>query len=85
MTRDEFGQAVQALLTDDQRRQIRDLHDQVDEAWLDGCAAANESADCCVDTIVGELWLEKVRHVEGCRCLVRDGAVLNVDLRCEIP
>ena len=25
------------------------------------------------------------RHVEGCRCLVRDGAVLNVDLRCEIP
>lgn len=24
-------------------------------------------------------------HVEGCGCLERDGAVLNVDLRCDIP
>lgn len=26
-----------------------------------------------------------VRHVEGCHCRVSDGAVLNVDLRCDIP
>jgi hypothetical protein len=24
-------------------------------------------------------------HVADCRCLVSDGAVLNVDLRCEVP
>ncbi|WP_433730789.1 hypothetical protein ACQP2Y_21020 [Actinoplanes sp. CA-051413] len=24
-------------------------------------------------------------HVEGCGCLETDGAVLNVDLRCDIP
>lgn len=24
-------------------------------------------------------------HVEDCQCLVSDGAVLNVDLRCDIP
>ena len=24
-------------------------------------------------------------HVEGCTCLVSDGAVLNVDSRCNIP
>lgn len=24
-------------------------------------------------------------HVIGCQCLVMDGAVLNVDLRCDIP
>jgi len=58
MTRDEFGKAVQALLTEDQRRQILDLHNQVHEAWLDGCAAANEGANCCVDEIVGEIWKE---------------------------
>jgi hypothetical protein len=26
-----------------------------------------------------------VRHVDGCACLESDGAVLNVDLRCDIP
>jgi hypothetical protein len=86
MTRDEFGRAVQALLTEEQRRQIRDLHDRVAEAWSDAYAAHHEGADCCVDALVGEPRAE-IRvgyHVEDCRCLVRDGAVLNVDLRCEI-
>lgn len=51
MTRQEFGVAVAQLLTEEQRRKIRELHDQVEAAWLDGCAAANESANCCVDEI----------------------------------
>lgn len=52
MTRDELGAAVLAILTDEQRAEIKRLHDQVEEAWLDGCAARHESAACCVDAIV---------------------------------
>lgn len=52
ITRHEFGARVARLLTDEQRRMIRELHDQVEEGWLNGCAAANEGANCCVDEIV---------------------------------
>ncbi|MET0417275.1 MAG: hypothetical protein ABW022_14785 [Actinoplanes sp.] len=54
MTRAEFAEAVRGLLIDGQRRQIRDLHDQVEEDWSDGCAAANEGAECCVDVLIGQ-------------------------------
>ena len=53
MTRTDFAEAVRGLLTDDQRQQIRDLHDQVQEAWEFGCSAHNEGDDCCVDVLVG--------------------------------
>jgi hypothetical protein len=46
------------LLTPEQRTQIGHLHDQVEEAWLDGCAAHHESADCCVDALAGVRRLE---------------------------
>lgn len=52
MTREEFGAAVAAILTPEQRGQIQQWHDEVHEGWLDGCAAANEGANCCVDEIV---------------------------------
>lgn len=86
MTRTEFAEAVRHLLTDGQRAEIMRLHDQVEEAWDDGCAAHHEGADCCVDAMVGveRAEIRAVRHVEGCQCLVQDGAVLNVDLRCEV-
>lgn len=53
MTREEFGQAVAALLTDDQRLEIARLHAGMGGAWLDGCAAHAESAACCVDALTG--------------------------------
>ena len=87
MTRIEFGKAVAGLLTGTQRAEIRRLHDQVEDGWDDGCAAHQEGADCCVDALLGVVRAE-VRvgyHVEHCRCLERDGAVPNVDLRCDIP
>jgi hypothetical protein len=57
VTREEFGAAVAKILTSEQRDRIRYLHDQVDEAWLDGCAATDAGANCCVDEIV-----EAVQH-----------------------
>jgi hypothetical protein len=54
VTRTEFAEAVRGLLTDDQRRQIRDLHDQVEDTWLGGCAAADRGMKCCVDVLVDE-------------------------------
>jgi hypothetical protein len=54
VTRTEFAAAVRGLLTDDQRRQIRDLHDQLEDTWLDGCAAADRGMECCVDVLAGE-------------------------------
>lgn len=53
MNRDEFGRAVHALLNDQQRAEIMRLHDQVEDAWGDGCAAHHESDDCCVDALAG--------------------------------
>ncbi len=58
MTRTEFATAVADLLTDDQRHQIRDLRDQVEDAWLDECAAHHEGANCCVDALVGKRRVE---------------------------
>lgn len=52
LTREEFGAAVAAILTPEQREQIRQLHDRVTWGWVSGCAAANEGANCCVDEIV---------------------------------
>ena len=52
MNREEFGAAVAEILTAEQRQQIRELHNQVHEGWLDGCAAADRGANCCVDEIV---------------------------------
>jgi hypothetical protein len=64
VTRTEFARAVRALLTDDQRRQVRVLHDQVEEAWDDGCAAHHESADCCVDALAGVVRAEMRRALD---------------------
>lgn len=58
MTRDQFAEAVQGLLTDEQKAEIMRLHDQVEEAWSDGCAAHHEGADCCVDAMLGVRWVE---------------------------
>jgi hypothetical protein len=58
VTRTEFAAAVAGLLTVDQKRQIRDLHDQVQEAYEFGCCAHNEGDDCCVDVLKGERWKE---------------------------
>lgn len=52
MTREEFGAAVAEILTLEQRERIRELHEQVHDGWIDGCAAHHESANCCVDEIV---------------------------------
>jgi hypothetical protein len=52
MTREEFGAAIAEILTLEQREQIQELHDQVDEGWVDGCAAHAEGANCCVDEIM---------------------------------
>ncbi len=53
MDRDQFAVAVAGILTDEQREQIRQLHDQVLEGTLDGCSAHGEGVDCCVDMLVG--------------------------------
>lgn len=55
ITRTEFGRRVAALLTEEQRAEIRRIHGLVEEGWYDGCAAAAESANCCVDEIVEAL------------------------------
>lgn len=55
MNRTEFAEAAHGLLTDDQRRQIRELHDQVDANWHGACAAHHEGALCCADVLVGRL------------------------------
>lgn len=59
ITRMEFGRRIAALLTDEQRAEVRRLHALVWEAWEDGCAAANESANCCVDEIVESSHVER--------------------------
>lgn len=51
MTREEFGNAVRALLTDEQRIEIDRLHDLVEDDWATGCAAHQEDAACCIDMI----------------------------------
>lgn len=55
ITRVEFGRAVAALLTEEQRAEVRRLHDLVEEGWIAGCAAHNESASCCVDEVFEDL------------------------------
>jgi hypothetical protein len=55
ITRVEFGRRAAALLTDGQKAEIRRLHEQVSEGWHVGCAAASESANCCVEEIFEDL------------------------------
>lgn len=51
---EEFGTAVRALLTDEQRAAIGVLHDRVPDGYSDGCAAHNEGTSCCVEAFTEE-------------------------------
>lgn len=52
ITWEEFGEEVKKILTPDQIEKIRALHDRMPAA-RSGCAAHDEGADCCVES----MWL----------------------------